>query len=169
MQGGDGVRLGVLRRKLLAMETANCRGYSLRTDEWIYFRNISFQRNSFSASSFGFHLQDKSGKMRRNGVYWTSTSSPRKWETDERKRSSVSFSKWRVPREKSSAFHLVRVVQSLFYFPSYRCGSAAFFVVNRQGNNRRARRTRLAFSISSITLVKYTLLLLSHHANRDCT
>lgn len=115
--------------------------------------------------SFGFHLEDKSGKMKGMGFteLQLQLSGIGEWETDERKRSSVSSSKWRAARKSHLRFNVH--VQSLFYFASYRCRSAAFFAVNRQGNNWWAIRTRLAFSISFITLAKYVLLS-SCHANR---
>lgn len=121
-----------------------------------------FKGNSFSASSFGFHLEDKSGKTRGMGFteLQLQLSGIGEWETDERKRSSMSSSKWHAARKSHLRFKLH--VQSLFYFASYRCWSAAFFAMNRQGNNWWAIRTRLTFSI---TLVKYVLLS-SCHANR---
>lgn len=85
--------------------------------------------------SFGFHLEDKSGKMKGMGFteLQLQLSGIGEWETDERKRSSVSSSKWRAARKSHLRFNVH--VQSLFYFASYRCRSAAFFAVNRQGNN----------------------------------
>jgi len=101
MQEGNQACLEVLRGKLLAIEVANWRGCPLRTDEWIYFRNISFQRNSFSASSFDFHLEDKSGKTM--GMGFTELQiQVRDWEMRNRRKKKVKYLfPSDVPREKA--------------------------------------------------------------------
>lgn len=110
----------------------------------------------------------KTNRVRRGewGFNFSFNSGIGEWETDERKRSSVSSSKWRAARKSHLRFNVH--VQSLFYFASYRRGSATFFARYRQGNNRQARRTRLTSSASFITLVKYVLLS-SRRANRRYT
>ena len=83
------------------------------------------------------------------------------WETNERKKTKNVFFQ-ACYAKKPSAFQRSRA--KFILLQSYRC-RFAFFVANRQGNNRRVKRTRLTFSISSITLVKYVFLS-SRHSNR---
>jgi len=99
MQEGNQARLEVLRGKLLAIEAANWRGCAQMNEFTLGIYH--FKGTRFPASSFDFHLEDKSGKTM--GMGFTELQiQVRDWGMRNRRKKKVKYLlPSDMPREKA--------------------------------------------------------------------